>query len=61
MERGILFEPDFSRLRTARNLVHKILHPKNLQAHRPILDKHTKKFLGNLVADPEGFAQHIRR
>ncbi|KAI0828275.1 cytochrome P450 [Trametes gibbosa] len=60
MDRGVFWERNAARLREARELLHMVLQPVQLEEWVPALDRHVGFFLRNLAHTPKAFRQHLR-
>ncbi|KAH9846638.1 cytochrome P450 [Lenzites betulinus] len=60
MDRGVFWERDPARLRTARELLDMVLQPQSLEEWVPALDRHIGVLLRNLLETPKEFERHLR-
>ncbi|PBK61153.1 cytochrome P450 [Armillaria solidipes] len=59
MERGVVFQPDATRLRKSRALIHNAINPRSIPHIRNVLDQHIHMFLHHVLASPEEFMDHL--
>ncbi|KAK0224318.1 cytochrome P450 [Armillaria fumosa] len=59
MERGVVFQPDASRLRKSRALIHNAINPRSIPHIRNVLDNHIRMYLHHILDSPEEFMDHL--